>query len=329
MAAVVAITGISGQLGGTLARLLEDDGRVGRVVGIDVRPLDQALGKTRFIRRDVTEPGLEGLFRAEGVTHVAHFAFLLDTVHDRALARKIDVEGSRQVLAAAGAVRAAKVVFSSSSVVFGAYPGQPAALPEEHPRRPHPRLQYALDKVAVEDLCAAFAREHPGTGVVVLRPVTIVGPRMANFIARTLDKPVLVAAWGHDPAWQVVHEVDCARAAQVMLFNDLRGVYNLGADGTVPFSELARLAGRRLVALPRLLLKGLADACWYLRLTGLSEVHGPLVDYQCYLPVLDNGKIKREAGFTFRYTTREALEEYFRVRAARQPEVVPGTGAAR
>lgn len=314
MSDVIAITGVSGQLGGTLARLLEDDDRVSRVIGIDVRPLDQSLAKTRFVQRDITEPGLDDLFKREGVQRVAHFAFVLDTLHDRQKHHRLDVDGSRNVLAAAAAVRARKVVFASSSVVFGAHADNPPLIPEDHPRRPHRGIQYTLDKVEVEDLCRDFQRDHPDTQVVILRPVTIVGPRMNNFISRFLDKPVLVLPWGHSPPWQFVHERDCARAAQVMLFNDLAGTYNLAADGTVPITEVMRARGRRVFRLPLALLKVSAHLFWSLRLTKISEIHGPLVDFLCYPPVLDNSKIKREAGFTFEYTSREAIEDYLKQR---------------
>jgi hypothetical protein len=48
-----------------------------------------------------------------------------------------------------------------------------------------------------------------------------------------------------------------------------------------------------------------------------SEINGPLVDFLCYPPVPDNARLKRDAGFTFRYTSRQAIDDYFRARGAR------------
>jgi UDP-glucose 4-epimerase len=319
--AVVAITGVAGQLGGTLAQILQDDDRVEKVVGIDVRPAGLSLPKLRFVQRDITEPGLDELFRAEGVGRVAHFAFLLEAIHDTARAHHIDVGGSRNVLQAAAAVGAARVVFASSSVVFGAHADNPVLIPEDHPRRPNPYIQYTADKVEVEDLCESFRKEHPNIGVVVLRPVTIVGPRMANFISRFLGSPTVVVPKGYDPPWQFVHEVDCARAAQVMLFNDLSGTFNLGADGTVQLYEVMAAGGQKVKRAPLWLLKGFAQLAWTLRLKKLSEINGAQVEYLCHPPVLDNTRLKREAGFAFRYTSREAVEEFLK---ARRPAAPPG-----
>jgi UDP-glucose 4-epimerase len=326
---VVAITGVAGQLGGTLAQVLETDERVVRIVGIDIRPPNLSLSKLDFLQKDITEAGLDEVFRSAGVSRIAHFAFMLDTIHNRQLAHRIDVDGSRNVLQAAAAVRAAKVVFASSSVVFGAHPDNPPAIPEDHVKRPHRRIQYTLDKVEVENLCTAFQKEHPETRVVVLRPVTIVGPRMNNFISRFMLKPVLLVPRGYNPPWQFVHETDCGRAAQVMLFNDLSGAYNLGADGTIPLLEFLALGRRPMVRVPRWLLKASADFFWFLRLRMLSEIHGPLVDYLCYPPVLDNSKLKREAGFDFRYTSREAIQDFFHAQSQPAPQKSPEEPASR
>lgn len=189
--------------------------------------------------------------------------------------------------------------------------------------RPHPGIQYTLDKVEVERLCEDFARQNPGPRVVVLRPVTIVGPNMANFISRYLARSLMLLPRGLDPPFQFVHELDCARAACAMLFNDLSGAYNLGADGTVTLAEVGRRLGRRLVRVPRAIMKAMAELGWRLRLRGLSESNGAVVDFLCYVPVLDNAKIKREAGFSFRYTSSEAINDYL---ASRNSAV--GTGRA-
>jgi UDP-glucose 4-epimerase len=108
-----------------------------------------------------------------------------------------------------------------------------------------------------------------------------------------------------------------------MLFNDRSGAYNLGADGTVTLAEVGRRLGRRLVRVPRAIMKAMAELGWRLRLRGLSESNGAVVDFLCYVPVLDNAKIKREAGFSFRYTSSEAINDYL---ASRNSAV--GTGRA-
>jgi UDP-glucose 4-epimerase len=316
--AVVAITGVSGQLGGAVAEILDRDPAVAKIVGIDLRPPPAERRKLEFCRRDVCQPGLAELFRGEGVDRVAHLAFLLDTVRDRERARRIDVDGSRSVLEACAGAGVVKVVFSSSSVVYGAHADNPVPIPEGHPQRPDPHLQYEVDKVEVERLCRGFARRHSDIRVAVLRPVTIVGPGMDNFISRFLERPVWLQPRGHDPYWQYVHETDCARAVAEMLFNELEGSYNLGADNWLRFSEVARIGGRRIVRSPKWLLSASAELFWRLGLRQLSEVNSTHVKYQCHPPVLDNRKLKRDAGFAFTYDSRQAIASFFAGRSKAQ-----------
>lgn len=65
---VVAITGVSGYIGGRLLQLLAQDDRVARIVGVDVRPPTVAPATLRFCRHDITEPFAD-LFCDHGVTH--------------------------------------------------------------------------------------------------------------------------------------------------------------------------------------------------------------------------------------------------------------------
>jgi dTDP-L-rhamnose 4-epimerase len=66
-------------------------------------------------------------------------------------------------------------MFEPSCPICGAeLAGEP--VPEAH--RLDPRNVYAATKLAQEHLCAAYAREHPGTMVTALRYHNVYGPRM-------------------------------------------------------------------------------------------------------------------------------------------------------
>lgn len=305
--AVVAITGISGYLGRSLAKCLQDDPRVARIVGVDTQPLPLSSGKLQFHQRSVTEDGLEELFVGEKVTHIAHLAFLLAPNYDPRRTREINVGGTRNVLAAAAAARVRHFSFGSSSVVYGAHRDNPPRIREDQPLRPARQVQYTLDKVEAESLCQEFQREHPEVGVSILRVVTIIGPEANNFISRFFQKPLLILPWGYDPYWQFIHDSDCARAFQTALFAGRSGVFNLGADEPLRFSEIVAKTGKPSIRLPHRLLQFTTNCAWHLRLTSLTEIPGALVDYLCFPPVLDNERLKRELGFEFRYTSREAI----------------------
>jgi len=321
--AVVAITGIAGYLGFALAKLLQDDPRVARIIGIDAKPLADTPSKVQFHRRSITEPGLEDLFVQAGVSHVAHLAFLLAPNHDPRGTREINVGGTRNVLSAAAAAKVQHFAFGSSSVVYGAHPDNPPRIPETYPLRPAKQVQYTLDKVEAESLCEQFHREHPEIQVSILRVVTIIGPRAGNFISRFFQKPVIILPLGYDPPWQFIHETDCARAFQAALFSERSGTYNLGADEPLRFSEIVAKTGRPVLRLPHGLLKFTTNCAWGLRLKLLTEIPGALIDYLCFPPVLDNDRLKRDLEFEFQYTSREAIFSFLEAQTKSKPNSAP------
>src|SRR5215472_14899704 len=77
---VVAVTGAGGFLGSNLVGSLEEDDRIGRIVGIDAGPAPTAGRKTRSYEVDLTQPTAEArvaeILAAERVDAVAHLAFL-------------------------------------------------------------------------------------------------------------------------------------------------------------------------------------------------------------------------------------------------------------
>jgi UDP-glucose 4-epimerase len=311
MPETIAITGVSGYLGQALAEVLQADERVGKIVGVDLRPPKNSPAKLEFHQLDITNPKLPELIASSGATRIAHLAFLLNPTHDREAARKIDVEGTRNVLTAVRAARLRSLILASSSVVFGAFADNPVPLTESHPVRPDPNVQYMLDKVTVEQLALAFACEEQNCSVSILRPVTIVGPGMNNFISNFLSRPLLTIPRRKEALWQAVHERDCARAFAAALFAEKPGVFHVAADDWYPFAEMVATTKKPWVRLPLSVLTTVTDLGWATRIKALSEVPGALVRYLCYLPVLSNEKLKRELNFTFEYDSRAAMETYF------------------
>ena len=74
---------------------------------------------------------------------------------------RVNVDGTRQVLAAAAAVGAAKVVRVSSATVYGAWPNNPVPLTEAAPLRPNPQFSPAVQGAEVERLLAEWQRGAP------------------------------------------------------------------------------------------------------------------------------------------------------------------------
>src|SRR3954447_21667723 len=92
----VAVTGPTGTFGFGLMPLLQDDDRIGRIIGIARRPFAPAApgcAKMEYREGDVREPAaLEEAFAEADV--VVHLAFLITGGASRATTRAINVEGT-------------------------------------------------------------------------------------------------------------------------------------------------------------------------------------------------------------------------------------------
>ena len=198
------------------------------------------------------------------------------------------------------------LLYVSSTTVYGAHPNGVQPYTEESPVQPVRGFQYAEDKAATELIIEAFAADNPDTCVTVLRGCVVMGPRSDNFIAQAFRKPLLVSILGANPQMQFIHEDDVQEALELCLMERVPGVYNLTGEGTVAYSDIARTAGLRSVALPAPVLSALTQASWALRLQGDSPASGLAMVRWPW--VASNEKLTRETGFRPRHTSREALE---------------------
>jgi nucleoside-diphosphate-sugar epimerase len=242
----IAVTGVSGVLGQRLLLRLADDRSVDRVVGIDARDSAVSPAKLQLHRADVATADLKPLLH--GVDALAHLAFLVAPHRDLRLMARINVDGTRRVLDAAGAAGVNTIVYMSSALVYGAWPTNPVPLTEDAPIKPNAGLAYAAHKAETERLASEWRDGHPGATLAVLRPVTVVGPGADNWVTRlVLDA---ARANGTRPPMQFVHADDVAAAIQLAINRRLDGVYNVAPDGWIAGDEARSLAGGRRVSLP-------------------------------------------------------------------------------
>ena len=304
----IAVTGVSGYLGRLLLWRLDDDPSVEQVVGLDVKePPARCARKLVFYRQDINEP-MGPLFERHRVEAAVHLVYVLRPVRDRRWATQINVEGTRNFLAACHHAKVGRILYPSSTSVYGAWPDNPVPLTEAHPPRPKRGFQYSYEKRETEDLCREYAREHPEATVVIARGAPGLGPDATNWIGRTLVGGAGLQIWGYDPPLQFVHDDDFAAALHTLLAAAVPGTFNVGGEGTVPYSAVAREANRLRMAVPAPVLYSAAGLSWRLRLQSASPPEG--LDYIRYPWIASSEKLKRETGFAFRYTSLEALRAY-------------------
>jgi nucleoside-diphosphate-sugar epimerase len=161
-----SISGGAGFLGLHLARRLLADGH--QVRTLDVVPLDDPALEAAVdeLRGDVRDRDAVARLVA-GADVVVHAAAALPIQASRNTIRSVNVGGTENVLRASGEAGVRRVVFISSTAVYG--------VPEKHPIEEDDPLVgvgwYGESKIDAEGLCRVAAVE-----TTIVRPKTFIGP---------------------------------------------------------------------------------------------------------------------------------------------------------
>ena len=176
--ALALVTGGAGFIGSHLVdALLERGVRVRVLDDLSSGSLENLAGahsRIEFLHDDIRDPG--ACRRAcEGVTWVFHQAArgsVPRSMADPATSIAINVSGTVNVFAAARDEKVTRVIYASSSSVYGDSP----KLPKREGEEGRPLSPYALSKVVNEQLADVFGRCY-GMPFVGLRYFNVYGPR--------------------------------------------------------------------------------------------------------------------------------------------------------
>jgi UDP-glucose 4-epimerase len=297
----VLVTGISGNLGRALAKLLHTEARV---VGIDRRPMPGRPKDIAHYQVDIRKAKVEEAFRQHRIDALIHMGIMHDPRMPRSEAHSFNVIGTHKILDLCVRHGVRKVVVLSSANVYGPRPDNSNFLPEEAPLMAAERFSEMRDLIELDMYAQSFMWKHPDREAVILRPVNIVGPTVRNAPSNYLRLPRPLTVLGFDPMVQLIHEEDVCRALVLALRPGLRGVFNVTGPGEVPLSAVLRELGRRPLAVPHPLVRPLVRRAFEARLTGFPPEE---LDHIQYLCVVDGSRFAREAGWTPSRTLRETI----------------------
>jgi UDP-glucose 4-epimerase len=301
MPRAVLVTGISGNLGRALAKLLHTETRV---VGLDRRPFTGKPKDIEHFEIDVRKAKVEEIFRRHRIEALIHLGIMHDPRMPFTEAHSFNVVGTQKILDLCVRHRVKKAVVLSSANAYGPRPDNSNFLPEETPLMGADRFSDVRDLIELDMFAQSFMWRHPELETVLLRPVNIVGPTVRNAPSNylRLERPPTVM--GFDPMIQLIHEEDVARACVLALRPGIRGVYNVTGPGEVPLSAILRELGREPVPVPHFLLRPLVRRAFEARLIGFQPEE---VDHIQYLCVVDGSRAARELGWTPKYSLRETI----------------------
>jgi UDP-glucose 4-epimerase len=190
----VLVTGGAGFIGSNLARALLEHGDEVRILdnfatgfrenleGLDVEVVEGELRSYERVHNAVR--GVEVVF------HLGALGSVPRSVQDPLTSSAVNVEGTLNVLLAARDEGVRRVVFSSSSSVYGTA----REMPTTEVSLPDPVSPYGVAKLAAERYCVSFTRVYHAFETVVLRYFQVFGPRQNPFSQYAAVVPLFVTA---------------------------------------------------------------------------------------------------------------------------------------
>jgi len=310
----ILITGGGGFLGFHLASYLNKKGN--KLTLVDIQKFD----KTEYPHNTVlavcdvrNKIELSKLIKGQDVVIHAAAALPLWKKED---IYTTNVDGTQNVLELSKKHNVKKVIFISSTAVYG--------VPKKHPIiETDQRVgvgAYGESKILAEDLC--FQAIEKGQRITIIRPKTFVGTGRLGVFEILFD-------WIHDGKripiigkggnrYQLLDVDDLVEAIYLFCLKDKKsydGAFNIGAEEFKTVKEdLGKLfkfakSGSKIFTTPAFIVK---KALWFFEKIGVSPLYQWVYDTADKDSFVDIEKIKKTLGWKPKYSNAEALIKSYR-----------------
>ncbi|MBU1910324.1 MAG: SDR family oxidoreductase [Verrucomicrobia bacterium] len=201
MNAEYLVTGGSGFIGSNLVRALLGQGRRVRVLdNLSTgrrENLQDIESRIEFILGDLRDADTvrQAVRGVRYVLHVAALPSVVRSVRDPFATHEVNITGTVNLLLAARDAKVERLVFSSSSSVYG----DTLVLPKREDMIPQPRSPYALSKLAGEHYARLFTELY-GLATFSLRYFNVFGPRQDPASQYAAVIPCFIEALRYDRA---------------------------------------------------------------------------------------------------------------------------------
>lgn len=245
----VIVTGGAGFIGSNLVDGLSKRHSVTVVDDLSTGKMENIahLKNIDFILGSITDIGLlkSAFDGAECVFHLAALPSVQRSVNDPLASNAANVDGTLNVLLAARDCGVKKVVYASSSAVYGDEP----TLPKREDMMPYPLSPYAVGKITGEYYARVFSELY-GLRTVCLRYFNVYGPRqdpaseysavIPIFISRILAGKAPVIFGDGNQTRDFAFVLDVVRANMLAMEKEqAEGVFNIACGKRTSLNQLA------------------------------------------------------------------------------------------
>jgi len=248
---ITLVTGGAGFIGSHLVERLLEQGRDVRVVDnfstgrrVNVAHLLERIDLREIDIRDL-DAMRDAMENVDVVFHEAALASVPRSVEDPVTSNEVNIVGTLNVLVAARDAGVRRVVYASSSSVYGETP----ELPKTEEMRPLPMSPYAVGKLAGEHYCVSFNGLYD-IETVCLRYFNVFGPRQDPTSEYSAAVPIFISAllrgdvptiYGDGEQSRDFTYVSSVVEANILAGENKRapgGVFNVARGDTVTVNEL-------------------------------------------------------------------------------------------
>ena len=319
----VLITGAAGYVGSILIAALQEVDAVAGILGVDLKPRPDRLAgsaKVAWIQADVSGDDWQDAARDFGADTVVHLAFQIRQLYgqEETTQRRWNVEGARKAFAFVfGEPSVRRLVHFSTITAYGAHEGNTLAERfRESAELTECDYLYGSHKREIEQLLKdAYDASDRHTHVVVLRCASISGPygrfALGRFgIVSTLTGLFPFLPCGRaDFGRQYLHEDDVGDIVRLLLTAPPKAgyeVFNASPDHYLASKDLGRLLGKRVVVVPKAVLRGLFALCWHGSRGRIPTPKGAW-KFVTFPVAVDGSALTRTYAYHYRFTSAEAL----------------------
>lgn len=248
----VIITGGAGFIGSHIAKKLSIENQVTIIDNLSTGHIENINdiidnNSVNFIKGDINDLDLLKKIskNVDYIFHQAAIASVPFSIKDPIKTNKVNINGTLNVLTAAKENNVKKIVFASSSAIYG----DSLELPLRETTRPNPLSPYAITKLIGEYYCDLFFNLY-GLQTVALRYFNVYGPRqdpnneyaavIPKFIIRVLNNQSPIIFGDGKQTRDFIFVEDVVSANILAAESKQIGVFNIASGEKISINDLAQ-----------------------------------------------------------------------------------------